>query len=407
MTQVGTSQETAGRRHGAALRSGRAGAGAWWNDSKVRAILYQILVLVALVALVWWFASNAIDNMRRANIASGFGFLDHEAGFGIGESVIPYSPADTYGRALVVGFFNTLKVAFIGCVLTTFLGIFLGVLRLTKNPLLSRLVAGYIEIVRNIPLLLQLFFWYVIITQLPGPRQAINPIPGFFLSNRGIQVPGLQWDPMHTLVWATVLIGIAATVWLSRRNARVQEATGQHGSLLLPAIGLIVVLPLAVGVVLGHPIAFDVPELQGFNFSGGWTLSPEFSALLIGITLYTSSFVAEIVRAGIQAVRQGQWEAASALGLNRRRTLTLVVLPQSLRTIIPPVTSQYLNLTKNSSLAVAIGYPDLVSVAGTTMNQTGQAVECIAIFMAVYLSLSLAISTFMNWYNTRVALRER
>ncbi|MBI1779673.1 MAG: ABC transporter permease subunit [Proteobacteria bacterium] len=407
MTQLDT-------RRGAAAAGGGVGAfgqarrgGAWWNDAKVRAVLYQLLVLAGLIVLGWWFASNAIDNMRRANITSGFGFLSHEAGFGISETIVPYTPADSYGHALVVGFLNTIKVAVIGCLLTTVLGVLLGVLRLTKNPLLSRLVSGYIEAIRNIPVLLQLFFWYALITQLPGPRQAINPIPGFFLSNRGMQVPALELNPLHKIVAGVLLLGLVATIALYHRARRQQELTGHHSPVLPAALLLLVGVPLLIGYLIGAPLTLEIPELQGFNFAGGLTLSPEFSALLFGLTIYTSAFVAEIVRAGIEAVSKGQWEASAALGLNRRRTLRLVVLPQALRTIIPPITSQYLNYTKNSSLAVAIGYPDLVSVANTTMNQTGQAVECIAIFMTVYLALSLGISAFMNWYNTRVALRER
>jgi general L-amino acid transport system permease protein len=391
---------------GQAFRRVRRG-GAWWNDQHVRSLLYQAAVVLGVIVVVGWFASNAIANLARAGIATGFGFLGREASFGIGESLIDYSPANTYGYALVVGFLNTIKVAVVGCFLTTILGTFLGILRLTSNPLLSRLMSGYIEIVRNVPLLLQLFFWYAMVISLPQPRQSLSPFAGVFLSNRGIKVPGIVLDPSHWWVAGAFALGVAGTVWLLRTARARQEATGERMSVLPGSLGMLIAFPLVVGLVVGAPFDLDVPELKGFNFSGGLTLSPEFAALLIGLTVYTSAYVAEIVRAGIQAVNKGQWEAASALGFKRPRVLRLIVLPQALRIIVPPMTSTYLNYTKNSSLAIAIGYPDLVSVANTTMNQTGQAVEAIVIFMSVYLTLSLLISAFMNWYNRRIAMRER
>jgi general L-amino acid transport system permease protein len=381
--------------------------GAWWNDQHVRSLLYQAGVLLAVIMIIGWFASNAISNLSRAGIATGFGFLGREAGFGIGEGIIEYSPASTYGRALVVGFLNTIKVAVVGCILTTFLGTFLGILRLTSNPLLSRLMSGYVELIRNIPLLLQLFFWYALVISLPQPRQALHPMEGVFLSNRGIKVPGLVLDDSHWWVAGAFAVGVVGTYLFHRWAKRRQEATGERTSLIPAAIGFLIVLPLVIGALVGAPFDLDLPELKGFNFSGGMTLSPEFAALLIGLTVYTSAFVAEIVRAGIQSVGKGQWEASEALGIRRPRILRLIVLPQALRIIIPPMTSTYLNYTKNSSLAIAIGYPDLVSVANTTMNQTGQPIEAIAIFMSVYLTLSLLISAFMNWYNKKIALRER
>lgn len=408
MSQIDAPRDGAPPAFAAApARAPRPSSGAWWNDQHVRSLLYQALVLIGVVALFGWFIANAVDNMTRANIATGFGFLNREAGFGISEALIEYSPADTYGRAMVVGFLNTLKVAILGCVLTTILGTFLGVLRLTSNPLMSKLLNAYIEVVRNVPLLLQLFFWYTILLQLPQPRQALNPIEGVFLSNRGMRVPGLVLDERHWFVAVAFALGLTLTIILKRRARRLQEATGQRTSMLLPALGLLFGLPLLVGLAVGAPFQLDVPALTGFNFNGGLSMSPEFTALLIGLTIYTSAFVAEIVRAGIQAVGKGQWEASAALGFTRGTILRLIVLPQALRIIIPPMTSTYLNYTKNSSLAIAIGYPDLVSVSGTTMNQTGQAVEAIAIFMSVYLILSLLISAFMNWYNRHIALKER
>jgi len=407
MSQIDAPRDGAPPFAAAPARAPRPASGAWWNDQHVRSLLYQALVLIGVVALFGWFIANAVDNMTRANIATGFGFLNREAGFGISEALIDYSPADTYGRAMMVGFLNTLKVAILGCFLTTILGTFLGVLRLTSNPLMAKLLNAYIEVIRNVPLLLQLFFWYTILLQLPQPRQALNPVEGVFLSNRGMRVPGLVLDERHWFVAIAFVLGVALTVILKRRARRLQEATGERTSMLLPGLGLLFGLPLLVGLAVGAPFQLDVPELTGFNFNGGLSMSPEFTALLIGLTLYTSAFVAEIVRAGIQAVGKGQWEAASALGFTRGTILRLIVLPQALRIIIPPMTSTYLNYTKNSSLAIAIGYPDLVSVSGTTMNQTGQAVEAIAIFMSVYLILSLLISAFMNWYNRHIALKER
>jgi general L-amino acid transport system permease protein len=405
MTQIETSRGDAVLSEpGRAVR--RQTSSAWWNDANVRSILYQIAALVGVVAVFAWFTLNAVGNLQKANIASGFDFLRREAGFGISEGLISYSPADTYGRALYVGFLNTIKIAVIGCVLTTILGTFLGILRLTSNPLLAKLMSVYIEAIRNVPLLLQLFFWYAVVTQLPGPRQALNPIEGVFLSNRGILVPSLVYEPKHDFVIAAVALGVAALFLIWRRLKRRQDATGETSAVWPYAIGLVIGFPIVVGFVVGASLQVEVPELRGFNFQGGMLMSPEFSALLIGLTVYTAAFVAEIVRSGIQAVNRGQWEASQALGIKRGRILRLVVLPQALRIIVPPMTSTYLNYTKNSSLGIAVGYPDLVSVSNTTMNQTGQAVEAIAIFMSVYLTLSLLISAFMNWYNKQVALKE-
>jgi general L-amino acid transport system permease protein len=385
----------------------RRKGGDWWNDAHVRSLLYQGGVLAAVLLVIGWFAANAIDNLSRAGIATGFGFLGREAGFGIGESVVEYSPASSYGRAIYVGLLNTIKISIVGCVLTTFLGTFLGILRLSSNPLLARLMSAYVEFVRNVPLLLQLFFWYALITQLPQPRQAYVLFDSVFLSNRGIKVPGLVVDSTHWIVAFALIVGIVAAVVVGRWARRRQEATGVRFPILPIGAGLILGLPLFAGLVVGAPFEVEFPELKGFNFSGGMTLSPEFAALLIGLTIYTSSYVAEIVRGGIQAVGKGQWEAASALGFKRGSVLRLIVLPQSLRIIIPPMTSIYLSYVKNSSLAIAIGYPDLVSVSNTAMNQTGQAVETIAIFMTIYLVISLLISAFMNWYNKHIALQER
>jgi general L-amino acid transport system permease protein len=379
-----------------------------WDDPNGRAVIYQILIVGAVIAVLWYLVSNTLANLERQQIASGFGFLDRESGFEISESVIGYSAADSYGRAFLVGLFNTFKVAALGIVLATVLGTLIGIARLSSNWLVAKLAAGYVEILRNIPLLLQLFFWYGVITvSLPHPRDALSPVAGVYLSNRGFMVPAPEPHLGYTLAAAGLGIALVAAWALARWARARQDRTGQPFPMFRVGLALVVGLPLVAWVAGGAPTTLDMPEMGRFRFTGGMTITPEFAALLFGLSTYTAAFIAEIVRSGILAVNWGQSEAALALGLSRGRVLRLVVLPQALRVIVPPTTSQYLNLTKNSSLAVAIGYPDLVHVGNTTMNQTGQAIEAITIFMAVYLSISLAISAFMNWYNQRIALVER
>ncbi|MGF1640777.1 MAG: amino acid ABC transporter permease [Rhodospirillales bacterium] len=379
---------------------------AWWNDRRVRGVVYQIVVLGGVVLLAWYLISNTLTNLENRSIATGFAFLEREAGFDVSESPIRYSAADSYFRVLVVGLLNTLKVSVFGIVLATILGTIVGVARLSSNWLVARFATVYVEGLRNIPILLQLFFWYSLITEgLPGPRQALNPVPGVFLSNRGFKIPVPVWETTHTLMAIALLAGIAAAWGLARWAHRRQERTGRIFPTFRVGAALILGLPLVVYGLGGAPTAMDAPVLSGFNFQGGATLSPEFAALLIGLVAYTGSYIAEIVRGGILAVSHGQTEAGLALGLRKSLVMRLILLPQALRVIIPPLTSQYLNLTKNSSLAVAIGFPDLVSVANTSINQTGQAIEGIAIIMAVYLTVSLSISAFMNWYNRRIALK--
>ena len=378
-----------------------------WNDPGFRALIYQVLILGAVGLGVWYLVSNTLHNLAIRNISTGFEFLHREAGFAIGESMIDYSPADTYARAIWVGLLNTLRVSVVGIVVATLFGTLLGVARLSKNWLVSRVASAYVEIMRNIPLLLQLFFWYAIITEvMPGPRNALSPVPGIFISNRGLKLPALQGDALDWIV-AGLGLAIVAIVVLGHWARKRQESTGAIFPLGRVAAGVLIAFPLVAWLISGASLTLEVPVLKGFNFSGGVTLSPEFAALLAGLIIYTSAFVAEVVRSGIQSVSQGQWEAAEAIGLSRRRLLRLVILPQALRVIVPPMTSQYLNLTKNSSLAVAVGYPDIVSVVNTTLNQTGQAIEGILIIMAAYLTVSLSISIFMNWYNKRIALVER
>ena len=372
----------------------------------MRGLMWQAALAIAVILLGWWLYNNVLTNMASRGLQFGFGFLDRSAGFPIGESAIPYTPSDTYSRALTVGFLNTMRVALVGVVLATILGVFLGLTRLSTNPLLRSLTGGYIEIIRNTPLVLQLVFWHSVILQLPSVRQALSPIPGFFLSQRGVKLPALLDEPALYNCVLALLAGAILWYGLARRERARQMETGERKSTLIPGTALVIGLPVLAGFLFGAPTV-QWPELTGFNFEGGIALSPEFFALLIGLVVYTSAFIAEIVRSGIQSVDKGQWEAARALGLAPGKIMRLVILPQALRVIIPPMTSQFLNLTKNSSLAVVIGYPDLVSVANTSINQTGQAVEVITIFMAVYLMISLVTSFLMNLYNRAVALKER
>jgi general L-amino acid transport system permease protein len=379
-----------------------------WRDPKIRGIAYQIAFVAAVVGFAAFLLNNMLGNIGRQHIATGFGFLHKEAAFGIGESLIEYSPADTYGRAFLVGLTNTLYIAAIGIVLATILGTVMGLARLSSNWLIAKLAQIYVETFRNIPLLLQLFFWWQLLnTAAPAPRQAWQILPDVFVSNRGIVFPVPAANPAHPWIGLAFLIGGLLVVPLRRWAAARQSATGQQFPIGWVGLGLVVGLPLIVFLAFGAPFALNVPALRGFNFSGGSSISPEFAALLLGLVIYSGTFIAEIVRAGILAVSWGQSEAAMALGLKSGQRMRLVVLPQALRVIIPPLTSQYLGITKNSSLAVAIGYPDLVSIANTTMNQTGQAVEGIMMIMAVYLCISLAISLAMNLYNRAVALVER
>ena len=379
-----------------------------WRDPRARSLAYQIGAVAAVAAAVAYFAHNASVNMARQGIASGFGFLDREAGFEVSTALIPYSPADTYGRALLVGLINTLVVSAIGCVLTTIFGTLLGIARLSSNWLLRQITLWYIEIMRNTPLLLQLVVWWDLLRfSAPGPREAWHILPNVFVSNRGLAYPVPIWHEAHLWMLAAMLIGVCLTILVARWARQRQERTGEQFHTILAGSALIILPALAVFLAAGAPLDFDKPALAGFNFQGGVVISPEFAALLFGLVANTSAFTAEIVRSGIQAVSWGQTEAAGALGLRQGQVLRLVVLPQAIRVIIPPMTSEYLSLTKNSSLAVGIGFADFVSVANTEMNQTGQAIEVITILMAVYLTISLLISASMNVYNKYMALVER
>lgn len=380
----------------------------FWYDAGKRSLFYQVVTLCLFALLSYYLVSNTLANLERQSIATGFGFINKEASFEIGEKLISYSAADTYGRALVVGALNTLLVSFIGIVLTVVLGTLIGVARLSSNWLISRMAAIYIEVFQDIPVLLQLFFWYALFYEmLPSPRQALNLFQGVFLCNRGLIFAVPADHPAYAYA-GLALVAAAIIVFLIRKWAKKrQEQTGRHFPVFKAGVAILLGLPLLAWLFTGAPTQMSVPVLKGFNFQGGMSVSPEFTALLLGLVLYTAAFVAEVVRAGIQSVSKGQTEAAMAIGLRPAQVLNLVILPQALRVIIPPLTSQMLNLTKNSSLAVAIGYPDFVSVAGTTINQTGQAIEGVMLIMAVYLVISLSTSAFMNWYNKKMKLVER
>jgi len=380
----------------------------FWRDPEKRAIIFQIVALLLVACVSYYLFTNTQANLDRQSIATGFGFLDKEAGFEIGESVIDYSAADTYAKALLVGALNTVKVSFIGIVLTIILGTFIGISRLSTNWLVAKLAGGYIELMQNIPVLLQLFFWYAIFYEsFPSPRQALNPFTGVFLCNRGLIFAVPAANPAYAGMGWAFLAALAIGWGLNRWGRQRQARTGQIFPAVRVTIALVIVLPLLVWLGYGAPTAMNMPELQGFNFKGGMTVTPEFSALLLGLVFYTAAFVAEIVRAGIQSVGRGQVEAAMSIGLYPGQVLHLVILPQALRVIIPPMTSQMLNLTKNSSLAIAIGFADFVAVTNTTINQTGQAIEGVALIMLIYLFFSLSTSLFMNWYNKKMALVER
>jgi general L-amino acid transport system permease protein len=379
-----------------------------WSDPRLRAIVWQVLIVGFIVGGIWYLAANTAANLEQRRIATGFNFLGTIAGIPIGEHLIPYDPSvNTYGRAVLVGILNTLMVTVVGVVLVTILGTLVGVASLSGNWLLSRLCYAYVEGMRDVPLLLHLLFWYAILLQLPPVREAIAIMPGVFLSNGGLKVPLLHWQAAHTGFFLAFVAGCIATWYANARATRIQNATGVRPAVWPIALATLLAVPMLVWFAMGAPFELEMPVKGRFRFDGGGNISPELIALMIGLVLYHSAFAAEIVRSGIQSVPTGQWEAGGALGLKRGTMLRKIIMPQALRVIIPPMTSTYLGVCKNSSLAVAIGYPDLVSIVNTTLNQTGQAIEGIAMIMAVYLTISLSISLFMNWYNARIALVER
>ncbi|MDX1670073.1 MAG: amino acid ABC transporter permease, partial [Limnobacter sp.] len=369
----------------------------FWNDPTKRALVFQIALIVLLGLGVHYIVSNTFENLEQRGITTGFDFLSQEAGFGIPLSLIEYSEASSYGRTFFVGLLNTLLVSALGIVFATILGFIIGIARLSDNWLIAKVSAAYIETFRNLPLLLQIFFWYfAVLRSLPSPRQSIEFL-GSYLNIRGLSMPAPVFQDGFGAVVVALVVALAISVAIAKWAKKRQDATGQIFPAAWVNLGVLIGLPLVVFGLAGAPVGVDYPELKGFNFRGGMTLIPELAALWLALTIYTAAFIAETVRAGILSVPHGQIEAASALGLPKTRTLRLVVIPQAMRVIIPPLTSQYLNLTKNSSLATAIGYPDLVAVfAGTTLNQTGQAMEIITMTMAVYLTMSLLTAAFMN-----------
>ena len=379
-----------------------------WRSRQFRGIVFQVLAVLLVAFGVWYLAHNTLANMQARGIQSGFDFLVQPAGFDIGESLIPYDALDKYAKAFLVGILNTLRVAIAGIVMATLLGSLIGIGRFSRNAILRGLCYAYVEWFRNIPVLIQLLAWYLVFADLLPPLLDAPSIAGlFYLSKAGFSFPIPLWSAGYAWIAIFALAGIVLA-WLWRRRAIARfENTGVQGSLILAPIGILLGSALLGWIVGGAPTAWSVPKPEGFAMEGGVSASPEFLAVLLGLVFYTSAFIAEVVRAGIASVSSGQLEAAASLGLSRARAMRLVILPQALRVIIPPLTSQYLNLTKNSSLAVAIGYPDVVSVATTALNNTGRAVECIAIIMAVFLTTSLTTSAAMNWYNRRAAIKER
>ena len=382
----------------AKLRRAVGGSAGWTG------FFVQILFVAALAWIGYEIVANARANLESQRITSGFGFLNNTAGFDVSQNLIPYSGSDTYTRVFFVGLLNTLLVAVIGIFFATIIGFIVALGRLSPNWLLSRISGGYVELIRNLPLLFQILFWYLaVLAALPNPRQSISLFGTFFLSNRGFVIPRPIADPGFEPFAFAVLVGIVGSMLLRRYARRQLFDSGRPITIWPYVIGLLIGLPLVTSLVFGAPVTFEIPQLKGFNFSGGSRLIPEFVALTLALSTYTAAFIAEIVRAGIQSVHRGQMEAGSSLGLSRGSTLRLIVVPQAMRVILPPLTNQYLNLTKNSSLAVAIGYPDLVSVfAGTTLSQTGQAIEIIAITMGVYLLISLVTSAAMSFYGWRL-----
>ncbi|MCF8468034.1 MAG: amino acid ABC transporter permease [Sneathiella sp.] len=381
------------------------------RDPRIRAVIYQIIVITIIVLFAWYVAHNTIVNLDKRGIASGFGFLSQPAGFGIGIVLLMdySSQASTHLDVLIIGIINTLAVSLAGIVFATIIGFIFGVLRLSKNWVVSKIATVYIEVVRNIPLLVQLMFWYfAVLSTMPLVGDSIKFGENVYINNRGVNFPAVIPSSGFWVIPVALLIAIVLSIGIRNWAHKRQDLTGQIFPVFLTSLGLIIILPVLAAVVMGFPFNISYPDFGRFSINGGWSLEPEFLALLFGLSIYTGAFIAEIVRSGINSVSHGQTEAAHSLGIRPSMTMRLVILPQALRVIVPPLTSQYLNLVKNSSLATAIGYADITALfAGTSLNQTGQAIECILITMLFYLAISLLISMFMNWYNKRIALVER
>ena len=382
----------------ARLRRALGGQAGWGG------VIVQILFVAAVIWIGYEIVENARANLQAQRIASGFGFLSNTAGFAVSQALIPYSETDTYARVVVVGLLNTLLVSIVGIIIATIIGVLVALGRLSPNWLLARISGGYVEVIRNLPLLFQILFWYLaVLATLPSPRQSISLFGTIFLSNRGLIVPDPVPQQGFGVFIVAIVLGILASLAMHVYARRQLFAAGEKLTIWPFVLAMLIGLPALAVLVFGAPFALDMPQLKGFNFAGGAKVLPEFAALTIALSTYTAAFIAEIVRAGIQSVPKGQMEAGASLGLSRGATLRLVVIPQAMRVILPPLTNQYLNLTKNSSLAVAIGYPDLFSVfAGTTLSQTGQAVEIIALTMGVYLLISLVTSAIMSFYGWRL-----
>ncbi|MBS9720073.1 amino acid ABC transporter permease [Tianweitania sp. BSSL-BM11] len=384
------------------------GRASFLYDPRIRSLFVQIVVVLLLILGVWWIVDNTLENLRRSNISTGFDFLKGRSGFDISDQLIAYSSNSTYGRALVVGIANTLMVAVTGIIAATIIGFLVGIGRLSNNWLIRKIATVYVEIFRNIPPLLVILFWYQgVLALLPNVRGSYVLPFGSYLNSRGFYLPSPVWGEGAWLVLAGLAIGVALSYFVARRAKARQAATGQQFPVFLTSVALILGMPLLGFFLAGMPLTFDLPQKGAFNLNGGLNIKPEFLSLFLALSFYTASFIAEIVRAGILGVSRGQTEAAAALGLSSSQSLRMVVIPQAMRIVIPPLTSQYLNLTKNSSLAVAIGYPDLYAVGGTILNQTGQAIEVVVVFMVVYLTISLLTSLLMNWFNAKMALNER
>lgn len=378
------------------------------HDPKIRSIFYQIVVFSAVIAGIYWIVDNTIANLQRAHIASGFGFLKGRAGFDISQTLIPYNNDSTYGRAFLVGFLNTLYVAGLGVVLASILGFLIGVGRLSHNWIIRKISTVYVEIFRNIPPLLVIFFWYFgVLSVLPQARESMELPFSTYLNNRGFFFPAIVWGDNSSWIAVALVVSLVGVLFIKFLSKKRQERVGQGLPVMKLALLLIIGLPLLTFYALGSPMSLDYPKLGTFSLTGGAQIKPEFMSLFLALSFYTAAFIAEIVRAGVLGVPSGQSEAAEAVGLRRKQTLRLVIIPQAMRIVIPPLSSQYLNLIKNTSLAIAIGYPDLVAVGGTILNQTGQSIEVVAIWMVIYLSISLVVSGFMNWFNNRMALVER
>ena len=379
------------------------------RNQKIRGIFFQILTIIGLVAFLWYIGINTVNNIEQRGIQTGFGFLEGTAGFGIDESPISFTESDTHGRVFFVGLLNTLIIGIVGIFLSTILGLIIGVLRLSDNWLIKKLAGAYIDIFRNIPVLLQILFWYnVVLKAIPSPKQSIDFFGTIFLNNRGLYIPKAAWNSTTFSVIGAVIIAFIAIYFINKWANKRQELTGEDFPVFIYGLGLLIGLPVVAYFIGGANFDFNYPELRGFNFRGGKAISPEFLALTFALTIYTATFIAEAVRSGIEAVNKGQKEAASALGLSPYQSLKLVILPQAVRIAIPPIINQYLNLVKNSSLATAIGYSEIVTVfAGTSLNQVGQAIEIIAITMLVYLTISLLVSAILNWFNHKMKIKER